>query len=349
MHRFGGILRTLNIEAIPAFASNIRQLGHHTTGIISKSFCDSDLIPCKIVDLPLCGSFHIVFTLEFDDGVKWMLKIAANGHRFDPVAAAALISEARTMQLLKRETTIPVPAVYAFDASSSNDLHSPFILMERIDGKPLWQGWFDDEIPKPRLEHFRIKALRSLAEAMAQLNKFTLNRGGALEFDSSGKPIGLRGAKVVDAVAMYNQSMGFEDVPAPNENSATNHDNHGNDNFPDTKNISKPDGRDEKTEKDDKGQNDDDDEDDIIREKGPFEYPKSAFLFDVDRSDVYPKDDKYTRGCYKALRIFIDLAFSNFEDPGRRFVLSHPDLDVQNVLVADDGTLRGLIDVSYII
>lgn len=355
MHRFGGILRTLNLEAIPAFASNIRQLGHHTTGIIPKSCFESDLIPCKIVDLPLCGSFHIVFTLEFDDGVKWMLKISANGHHFDSVAAAALISEARTMQLLKRETTIPVPAVYAFDASSDNDLSSPFILMERIDGKPLWQGWFDDEIPKARLEHFRIKALQSLAEAMTQLNKFTLDRGGALEFDSSGKPIGLRGAKVVDAVTMYKKGMDFEDVSKSNQNGATDHDYHDgydeghgdgqdNDKLPGPNSISKADGKDNKSQNND---DDDDDDDDIICEKGPFECPKSAFLFDVDRSNVYPKDHKFIQGCYKALRIFIDLAFSNCEDSGRRFVLSHPDFDVQNVLVADDGTLRGLIDVSH--
>ena len=351
VQRFGGILRAMNLEAIPAFASNIRQFGHPTTGIISKSFCNFDMIPCKIVDLPLCGSFHIVFTLEFDDGVKWMLKISANGHRFDSVAAAALISEARTMQLLKRETTIPVPVVYAFDASSSNELNSPFILMERLDGKPLWQGWFDDEIPKARLEHFRIKVLQNLAEAMAQLNKFTLNRGGALEFDTSGRPVGLRGAKVVDAVAMYNQGVGFKAVSESHQSNTNSHDYHdgldeghgdGHDSakLQDTDHISK----DERTEKDDKDQTDDEDDEDIICEKGPFECPKTAFLFDVDRSNVYRQGDKYTQGCYKALRIFIDLAFANFDDPGRRFVLTHPDFDVQNVLVADDGTLRGLID-----
>lgn len=359
MHRFGGILRSLNLEAIPAFASKVRQSGYPTTGIISKSSGIPDLIPCKTIGSPLCGSFHIVFTLEFNDGVKWMLKIPANGHRFDSVAAAALVSEARTMQLLKNETTIPVPAVYAFDATPSNDLNTPFILMERIDGKPLWQGWYDDEIPKARLEHFRIKALQSLAEAMAQLNKFTLNQGGALEFDATGKPVGLRGAKIVDAVATYYQGMGVEDVSNSNQNSATSHnhhdghdegrsDLHGNNNSQNTDNKGTVDGKDEKTEKHDKDQLDDEDDEDIICEKGPFDCPKSAILFDVDRSDVYRKEDRYTQGCYKALRVFIDLAFANFEDPGRRFVLNHPDLDVQNVLVADDGTLRGLIDVSYL-
>lgn len=349
MDRFGIILRTINFEAIPIFASNVRQFGHHDTGIISsESSCDSDSISCKIVGRPLCGSFHIVFTLEFDDGVKWMLKIPANGHRFDSVAAAALTSEARTMQLLKSETTIPLPAVYAFDASSCNRLNSPFILMERIDGKPLYLGWFNDEIPKARLEHFRVRALQSLAEAMTQLNKFTLNQGGALEFDSAGRPVGLRGAKVVDAVAMYSQGTASKDESEADQNNAYNHDNHDNLETQDTANANEVCSKSERSDRNGKNVNDNDEnDDDIICEKGPFECPKSAFLFDLDRSYAYHKGkdgNEYTKGCYKVLRMFIDLAFSKSSNHGRGFVLTHPDLDVQNVLVADDGTLCGLID-----
>ncbi|CAF9914988.1 hypothetical protein IMSHALPRED_002301 [Imshaugia aleurites] len=348
MHRFGGILRTMNLEAIPILASNVRQFGHHDTGIVSsETSCDSASTPCRIVDQPLCGSFNIVFTLEFDDGIKWMLKISANGHRFDSVAAAALISEARTMQLLKKETTIPVPTVYAFDASSHNRLNSPFILMERIDGQPLYKGWFDDDIPKAYLEHFRVKALQSLAEAMVQLNKFTLNRGGALEFDSAGRPVGLRGAKVVDAIAMCNRRVRVEDGSAATQDD-TNHYDH--DDIDESDEIQNTDNKNEvcdgykKSEKDRNNENGDDNDEDIICEKGPFKCPKSAFLSDLDRCDTYCKDDEYLQGCYKALRMFIDLAFSNSDDRGRRFVLNHPDLDVQNVLVGEDGTLRGLID-----
>ncbi|KAL9132996.1 MAG: hypothetical protein Q9175_005830, partial [Cornicularia normoerica] len=346
MHRFGDVLQTMSLEAMPIFASNVRRLGHHDAGIISpETLCKSDSVPCKITGPPLCGSFNIVFTLEFDDGVKWMLKISANGHRFDSVAAAALISEAQTMQLLKSETTIPIPAVYAFDASSCNDLNVPFILMERIDGKPLFQGWFDDEIPKPRLEHFRVKALQSLAEAMAQLNKFILNRGGALEFDPTGRPVGLRGAKVVDAVAMYNQGMRVEEETKAVQDDANSHENYdGNGDCHDNDETQVLDNNYEVDDKEEKSDQDDKNDQDIICEKGPFECPNSAFLFNLDRSDACRLGDEYTHGCNKALRMFLDLAFSNSDNHGRHFVLTHPDLDVQNVLVAEDGTLRGLID-----
>lgn len=350
MHRFGGVLRTMNLEAIPLLASNVRQSGPHNTGIVSSgTSCASASIPCRIVNLPLCGSFNIVFTLQFDDGFKWMLKVSANGHRFDSVAAAALISEARTMQLLKRETTIPVPKIYAFDASSCNDLNSPFILMERIDGQPLYRGWFDDEIPKARLEHFRVKALQSLAEAMAQLNHFTLTRGGALEFDTTGKPVGLRGAKVVDTIGICNRGTGFENGSEADQDTADHHHHHdGHDDTSENDEIENKENRTDvcgkkKSQNYDNGE-DEEDEEDIICEKGPFECPKSAFLFDLDRCDTVCKGDEHTHGCYKALRMFIDLAFSDSNHRAGRFVLTHPDLDVQNVLVGEDGTLRGLID-----
>lgn len=352
MDRFGSVLRELNFGAIPTHASNVRQFGHrHSSIISSETFRDSGSVPCKVVDLPLCGSYHIVFALEFDDGIKWMLKISANGHRFDSdsVASAALTSEARTMQLIKAETAIPVPAVYAFEVSSQNILNVPFILMERIDGQPLYRRWFDDETPKASLEHFRIKALQSLAEAMAQLNKFTLTRGGALQFDASGKPIGLRGAKVVDAIAMWNRGAASENQSQAGEDNADNH-NQNNGLEEGYRNDARIDAEDQKANQDKNeksGQdntNDDVGDEDIICEKGPFECPKSAFLFDLDRPNAYSESHVYVKGCYKALRMFIDLAISNHNDNRRRFVLTHPDLDVQNVLVAEDGTLRGLID-----
>ena len=353
MDRFRGVLQSMNLEALPTYASRVRQFGHCLTNMSSsKTFRDSSSATCKIIELPLCGSYHIVFTIEFDDGVKWMLKVSANGHRFDSVASAALVSEARTMQLIKAETTIPVPAVYAFESTSHNDLNVPFILMERLDGQPLYQRWFDDEIPKASLEHFRVKALQSLAEAMAQLNKFTLNGGGALEFDDSGRPIGLRGAKIVDAVAIWNQGAVSEDQSGANPDNIIEHkptdepkERPDNDEIMGIDKEESIEGEPKKSRKSKQDENHEEmDDGEIICEKGPFDCPKSAFLFSSDRPNAYAKSDVYVKGCYKALRMFIDLAFAHSDARGRRFVLTHPDFDIQNVLVAEDGTLSGLID-----
>ena len=353
MNRFHGVLRVMNLKAIPAYASRVRQFGHRSTNIISfKTFHKSGSVPCKVVDVPLSGSYHIVFTIEFDDGIKWMLKISANGHHFDSIASAALISEARTMQLIATETTIPVPVVYAFDTSSNNELNVPFILMERIEGQPLYLRWFDDEIPKASLEHFRIKILQNLAEAMAQLNKFTMDRGGALEFDSDGRPIGLAGAKVVDALATWNRGAASENQSEADQGSANKQDqieskgrHYGNSNTAEKINSKTSRDRQEKTkEREQDSTINGDDDVDMICEKGPFECPKSALMFNLDRPNPFSESSSYIKGCYKALRMFIDMALSTSDNCGRRFVLTHPDLDLQNILVAEDGTLRGLID-----
>ncbi len=50
------------------------------------------------------------------------------------------------MYLIRRETTIPVPEVYAFDTTLENELGCPFILMELKYGKLLQDVWFDQEI-----------------------------------------------------------------------------------------------------------------------------------------------------------------------------------------------------------
>ena len=337
INRFGKILRTMNLDNIPNFASNVRQQGHRSTGNNpTQGLPGPCSVSCEVIYPPLCGSFHMVFPIVFADGVKWMLKISANGDHFDSIAAAALDSEARTMQMLRRETSIPVPAVYAFDASSDNALLTPFILMEKLDGIPLWQLWFDSEVPKARLEHFRVKVLQSLAGAMVQLNKFTLDTGGSLTFDSGGTPVGLGGAKVMDGVAIFNKARESEvhQQNCDEDNGNTPKKDHSEAAIFNTTNA--PGRSQAEAEKTDDG--------DVICERGPFSCPKDYFLSNLDRPDPAFRADAHERGTDISLRLFIEWAFAGSRDHDRRFVLTHPDLDAQNVLVAEDGTLTGLID-----
>lgn len=319
MKTFGGVLRVLNLDNIPQIASKIRQHGHHSTGNKpSQGLSGPCSINCKVINPPLHGSFHVVFAIEFADGVTWMLKIPAHGDRFDSVAAAALESEARTMQMLKKETKIPVPVVYAFDTSSKNDLSSPFIMMEKLDGKSLWHLWFNSDVPKAQLEHFRVKALQSVAAAMVQLNKFTLNIGGSLVFDSDGTPVGLGGAKAVDGVAIFNDA---NKRPAHEESCVEACDDSSK-----------------------KGCIDGSDDYYVFQEHGPFSDPKAYFLSNLDRCDPAFRSDAYDRGTDMSLRLFIEWAFADLRNDARPFVLTHPDLDLQNIFVDDSGALTGLID-----
>ena len=204
--QFGAILAQIKTAGIASLASSVRQkmrARNSKEQTESSEFTDNTVIHCKVFPEPLCGSYNLAYCVLFDDGVKWILKVPANGSyaRFDRLAADAPTSEALTMKLIKRSTTIPVPTVYSFDVSQDNDVGCPYILMEFLQGKPLYEGWFDPEASSAKREQFRARALQTVAEAMVQLNAFALDRGGALRFDSAGQPVDVAGAKMHDSKA----------------------------------------------------------------------------------------------------------------------------------------------------
>ena len=142
---FEQVLRHLRREVIPPFASDVRRFGHK---FIKSRDEEADTVECKVLEKIDHGSYHAVLTLSFTDGVEWVLKVPAKGHTlaWTDEAAQALSSEAQTMRLIRRETSVSVPAVYAFNATIQNELGCPFILMEKMRGLPVDQGWFNDEV-----------------------------------------------------------------------------------------------------------------------------------------------------------------------------------------------------------
>ena len=116
-----------------------------------------------------------------EDSGNWLQE------KLDSLAADSLESEALTMWLIRRSTSIPVPEVYAFDSFVNNEIGCPYILMEFVEGMTLQPGWYHS--PKVNREQFQAKALEEVAEAMVQLNKLTFNIGGSLSFSKSGKAV----------------------------------------------------------------------------------------------------------------------------------------------------------------
>lgn len=58
--------------------------------------------------------------------------------RFDEFDAQALISEALTMQLIKREIIISIPKIYFFNVFIDNELNCLFILMKHLNEASLY-------------------------------------------------------------------------------------------------------------------------------------------------------------------------------------------------------------------
>lgn len=286
------LLASISLDAIPPYASRIRQCHENSASTIA----------CEVLSPPLSGSYHVVFQLEFTDGLRWIIKIPVTGYRdrYDEITARALKSEALTMRFLKRETTIPIPEVYSFDASLDNELNCPYILMEFIQGTKLSAGWFKQSSPLVSIEQFRANALKDIAAAMVQLNKFSYKQSGSLVFDEDGNVTGVGPAKVVHGPA-WSESL----------------------------------------------DNDDCDDSSFFFENGPFDDPRLCFLSALERHDepdMSASDGKFDKGIAALIQLFINwVPFEkNSHDFG--FVLKHPDLDIQNILVSEDGHLCGIID-----
>ena len=286
---FGPVFSKICLDKLPGYISLVRKNQQESRRSTTTDEILHALDP-TICSPALFGSMHVAFVIQFTDGLRWLLKVPATGHpdRFTQLQADTLTSEALTMRLLKRETTVPIPSVYAFDNSFTNPLECPFILMEFVDGVPLSEYWFDESIPKATLEDRRETSLREVAFAMQQMNQFTFSQGGSPLFDVDEKSNGVGPWKELDFSAMWLRP----DIPA------------------------------------------------VYCQTGPFPNLES-YLRSVRRvTHPIPADDGY----HKLLELFIDLIPSSANAENHDFVLTHTDLNLQNILVSPEGHLISLID-----
>ena len=211
MPQFAAVLALLKYQQMAPLASRIRQT---IETIYDEKPSHTNVAPwhgCSVSPEPLNGSYNLAYLVTYEDGARWIFKIPANGYRacFDRLASEALTSEALTMRLIKRTTSIPLPTVHHFDASFDNDIGCPYIPMDFLNGKPLWQGWFDKESSRSSVEQFRARSMQTIATAMVQLSQFTVDRGGFLRFENDGQPVGVAAARVPDWLAGLDIEQGL--------------------------------------------------------------------------------------------------------------------------------------------
>lgn len=83
----------------------------------------------------------------------------------------------------------------------------------------------------------------------------------------------------------------------------------------------------------------DPDDDPIYAEYPPFSDPKAYYTVMLDR---HPEQEPDLKG----VELFLRQLINWIPEPGDTdpFVLAHPDFDIQNFIMSEDGSLRGLID-----
>ena len=144
MSDFAAVTAILNFEAIPEYASSVRRSRISSREIEATPWA----FECTVESPPLHGSYNILFPILFGDTTKWLLKVPSAVESWNDAAAHNLRSEASTMRYLKGKG-LPVPEVYSFDTSSDNSLKCPFILMEFLEGRPLYEGEFSSRYMEP--------------------------------------------------------------------------------------------------------------------------------------------------------------------------------------------------------
>lgn len=86
------------------------------------------------------------------------------------------------------------------------------------------------------------------------------------------------------------------------------------------------------------------DYEDVFYEKGPTADPTSSLLYLLERSKIKRKDNTNNQGVDKSIRLFTKWILERIDCTEKPFALAHPDFDLQNIYVEEDGTLCGIID-----
>ncbi|KAL8922457.1 MAG: hypothetical protein Q9208_005179 [Pyrenodesmia sp. 3 TL-2023] len=290
---FANVLEHLKFQNISGLATSarMRTMGikvHNSRMLRSPKYIN---LSCIVVPRYLYGSFNMVFPIGFHDGVRWLIKIPANGGSgWDEQSARALTSEVLTIEHIRKNTSIPLPRIFGYDASKDNPIRCPYILMERIDGEQCSYRWFGIGLDDTPIERFRERVLSELANAMVQLNSLTFPSAGSPWCEEADNSVAVGPCKYYDQTAILEGE--------PN----------------------------------------------MFSEKGPFVDAKDWFLVPLNKQDI-SKKQAYYQGLCKLLRILTGWFLQVTGDEGSsEFVLARPDFDLQNILVGEDGSLRGLID-----
>ncbi|KAH7086000.1 kinase-like domain-containing protein [Paraphoma chrysanthemicola] len=114
------------------------------------------------------GSFNKLYEIKCSKGV-FIFRITL------PVAPGVKqSSELATLAFVREHTTIPVPEVIAFESDLTNELGFEWVLMERLDGRPLREKWHDLSWLKKGL------IVQQVADFVAQLSRFKFSLIGSI-------------------------------------------------------------------------------------------------------------------------------------------------------------------------
>jgi hypothetical protein len=332
----------------------------------------------------LGGTYNRVFIIQFDVGTdmaaKYVIRIPYYGkpETWTEDDALGFRSDVLTLRYIKKHTGLPVPDIIAYSATCSNELGHPYTLMSFMEGTPAQDLWFEDddeEETRPETEEWRRKFLNSLANTMSKLQNLRFQAGGRLEFENEDD----ENPKVVPAYI-------DDDFDVHDPNHGANHNAHfiPVESCSLKKHFRKLIGRWGKKWMENH-KNVDISQAEAEVHKGHFEILSTmieSLPFPDDEEDSQEQDGKEEAGETEDSEdggqeqdgvprfASVSIATTSGQEPSgqfpevsgetaptsveeasgtlNNFVLCHPDLDLQNIFVNDEGEVIGIIDWDHL-
>lgn len=95
------------------------------------------------------GGRNLVRCINFQDGACWLVRMQLQ--KPTPESIQRLEQEVHTMSVVREQSEIPVPEVYAYEANCDNVVGVPFMLMEFLPGNTIMDSFGGYEAHKGRI------------------------------------------------------------------------------------------------------------------------------------------------------------------------------------------------------
>lgn len=116
-HRVQSFFDNINWNALCRFASRL-----------------NDGMDCAVDPQWTIGGRHLVRIINFQDGSRWIARLRMTTRMREDQQSWLVQREVDCLQLVKERTTVPVPRVFGYVASTKNEIGAPFMLIECLRG-----------------------------------------------------------------------------------------------------------------------------------------------------------------------------------------------------------------------
>lgn len=109
------------------------------------------------------GACNVVAALTFSDSTQWVARIMLPQENEEGDISTSLLSEISTTELIRTQTTIPIPHVFGYGVSKTDHFGYPYLLMEALPGKVL-DRQMACSIPEKHQRNFAAQLARYIYE-----------------------------------------------------------------------------------------------------------------------------------------------------------------------------------------